>query len=97
MEATKLIDFFNIARRLAHKLIAWKVKDFKSLVMVALIELLQSLLLRRQTATSCCIDDEEYLASICFEGEGAPILGHYGEIIDSHFTRPFLLSLLYHA
>ena len=92
-----MINLLRTTRRLAHKLIAWKVKDFKSLIIVALIELLQSLVLRRQTATSCCIDDEEYLASVCFEGEGAPILGHYGEIIDSHFTRPFLLSLLYHA
>ncbi len=79
---------------MAHKLIAWKVQDFKSLVMVALIELLpipgiEGVRPQPVAMTMRVLGLDKLLGR-------APILGDYSEI-DSHLYVLSYFLLLYHA
>ena len=53
----ELMNRLICARSLLSKLVAGKIKDFKSLTMIFLIEFLQFFILRRESALYGCVDD----------------------------------------
>lgn len=70
VELAELADLLVRAALLVAELVAGEPDDLEALVVVALVELLELLVLRREAALGRDVDDEHHLAFQLLEGEG---------------------------
>ena len=94
-ELAERVDALVGARCLLAKLIAGEVENLEALGMVFLIEFLQFLILRGETAFGGCVDDEQYLVGILAQGHFVTLSVFHTEFVNGSHCFLFLaLSLL---
>lgn len=72
LERAKVVDFRIGARSLVAELVAEKIKDLKTLVVIGFIKLFQALILRGETAAGSRIDDKQDFVAVIVERNHGP-------------------------
>ena len=75
------MDFLVVAGRLVGKLVAGEVENFKALVVVLLIQILQALVLGREAAAGGGVDNQNNLSLESGEVEVLPFSCFYFVIV----------------
>src|SRR6185369_13891289 len=73
LAGTKLLDLLVGARLLGPEIIARKPEHVETFALVLLMNLLESVVLRREAAMGSDVDDQQDLALICFQRGFFPI------------------------
>jgi len=68
------MNFLVISGRLKAELIARKIKNFKTLVLELIIEILQFIVLWREATSRCGVNNKQYLALIIGKRNLAAVL-----------------------
>lgn len=87
--AAELLDLFVAARILCGELVAREAEDFKALVFVGEVELLQLVELRREAALAGRVDDQQDLALVVCQRLFLALTRLDREIVDIHDDLPF--------
>ena len=94
------MNAFVSAWSLLSKLVARKIENLEALLVICLIELFQLLILRSETALCCCVNDEQHLVGVLFQGNILSLSVLNGEFVNgSHFLfiySNFMLLLKAH-
>ena len=83
------MDLFLGTRCLCSELVAWEIQDLETLFMISIIQFLQRLILRSETALRRCIDDENDFAFTVRKRNIAAIHGFDCEIIQVHMRTHY--------
>lgn len=96
-ERAELVDFIVAPFGLFQELVAREIENLETLGAVVIVELLQSVVLRRKATTRSCIDDQKYFALVVGERRFDTFIVENDEIkeVHRHLTVFFSTYIIY--
>ena len=86
------MNAFVSAWSLLSKLVARKIENLEALLVICLIELFQLLILRGEATLGSCVNDEQHLVGVLFQGNILSLSVLNGEFVNgSHFIFIYLI------
>ena len=90
VQFAELVNALICARCLLSELVAGEIENLESLGVILLVELLQFIVLRGESAFGCCVDNQQHLVGVLFQRDVLAFSVLDSEVINSSHCMLYL-------